>query len=361
MNINGPVNIIRLEGYINNVKKILYIYSDWHLEPYAQTNCNVNGAVDIDLFLDTSFSNVDHTVDFFFEVNLKNIQKYNRKFKSRYIDNVAQLFSRNFNININNKVKTSSKYNNVRLHYIDIRDDKYILKEYLDKIHSLYFNRIYYSDYIININDNESFLNFWVEELDKLDLLSEDLLHYINSYSYVNKIINKINNKYVKEILNKYLNLFYTNLKNTKNITQQVYNKILNITKIYSKMKDVKHIDKIPTLIHKINYFLEYTYINIQIILLMDLYFLRRFLDKLYIRTGVLYCGARHTINIIYILINEFDFKITHCTSDINKIYSIVKKKNYKNTIYYGIQTLTNNNKIIQCSDISSFPKKIFS
>ena len=361
MNINGPINIIRLEGYINNIKKILYIYSDWHLEPYSQTNCNINGAVDIELFLDTSFSNVDHTVDFFFEVGVKNIQQYNRKFKSRYIDNVGQLFSRNFNININNKVKSSSKYNNVRLHYVDIRNDNYILIDYIDHIHSLYLNRIYYNDIIINMNDNESFLNFWGGKLDKLDILSEDLLHYINSYSYVTKIINKINNKYIKEILNKYLNLFNANLQNTKKITQQVYNKIINITKIYSKMKDIKHIDKIPTLIHKINYFLDYNYINIQMILLMDLYFLRRFLDKQYIRTGVLYCGASHTINIIYILINEFDFKITHCTSNIDKINSIIKKKNYKNSLYYGIQTLTNNNKIIQCSNTSSFPKKIFS
>ena len=29
--INGPINVIRLEGKINNIKKVLYIFMDVHV------------------------------------------------------------------------------------------------------------------------------------------------------------------------------------------------------------------------------------------------------------------------------------------------------------------------------------------
>ena len=95
----------------------------------------------------------------------------------------------------------------------------------------------------------------------------------------------------------------------------------------------------------------------IQLVLLMDLYFLRRFLDKDYIKNAILYCGARHSISIIYILVYHFKFKITHSTSNINNINNKIKNNDYINVIYNGVQTLINNKNIIQCSDISSFPK----
>jgi hypothetical protein len=89
----------------------------------------------------------------------------------------------------------------------------------------------------------------------------------------------------------------------------------------------------------------------------MDLYFLRRFLDKDYVKNAILYCGALHSISIMYILINEFKFKITHSTSNINNINNKIKNNKYENALYSGIQTLINNKNVIQCSDISSFPK----
>ena len=97
---------------------------------------------------------------------------------------------------------------------------------------------------------------------------------------------------------------------------------------------------------------------NIQSVLLMDLYFLRRFLDKDYITNTILYCGGWHTMDIIYILVNEFKFKIIHSTTDINNINKIITSKNkYGTILYHGIQTLIKDKTLIQCSDISEFPK----
>lgn len=39
---------------------------------------------------------------------------------------------------------------------------------------------------------------------------------------------------------------------------------------------------------------------------------LRRFLDKTYITNSIAYTGMGHSMNYIYILLHEFDFKITH-------------------------------------------------
>lgn len=60
----------------------------------------------------------------------------------------------------------------------------------------------------------------------------------------------------------------------------------------------------------------------------MDLYFLKRFLDKEYIKNAVLYCSSHHTIDI---LINGFNFKITHTTSNVNNINNKIKYNKYKN------------------------------
>jgi len=358
MKINGPVNITRLEGNIDNIKKVLYIFSDIHYEPYYQSNCNEDEAVDIDYFLGKTFLELNQTIDFFLEIDNNIINDYKEPLKIRYIDNLSQFFSRNFNITSNKLVKKSEKYKYVRFHFSDIRHDNYIIQEYLDIIFSIYFDENIYT-FIINLNNNTKFLNNSKQKLEKLNNISTKLLEYFYKDYYINKIKNKINNKNVKTILNNYLDLFYNNLKNIKTITTTYYNEIVKITNNYKKFEEPnmnEYIKKIFIPIIELNnrYLFDS---SIQKILLMDLYFLRRFLDKDYIKNAILYCGSLHSISIIYILVNHFKFKITHSTSNINNINTKIKNNDYINVIYNGDQTLINNKTIIQCSDISSFPK----
>ena len=362
MNINGPYNIIRLEGEINNIKKVLYIFSDFHLNCENQTNCNIDEAVDIDYYLSKTFlelNNSEKNIDFFLEIE-NTMNNYKRPLKDMYIHNIRQFFSRNFEIDTNKLVKKSSKYKNIRFHFSDIRNDKYILINYINKL-NIYFNFTIYSNDIINLNDNNIFLQNSIFQLDELNKIAKELLNYFYKDYYINKIKNKINNNQVKNILHKYLDIYYNNIKNTKKILTKYYNEIIKITNNYKKFDffDIKKmIKKIYNPIIQLNNKLDIEYINIQSILLMDLYFLRRFLDKDYITNAILYCGGLHTINIIYILVNEFKFKITHSTSDINNINKIITSNNkYGLILYHGPQTLINNKIVIQCSDISSFPK----
>ena len=363
MNINGPVNIIRLEGEINNIKKVLYIFSDIHNCCEDQTNCNIDEAVDIDYYLSKTFlelNNSEKNIDFFLEIDNYMINNYNKPLKNRYIDNITQFFSRNFEIDTNKLVKQSSKYKNIRFHFSDIRDNEYILSNYINKI-NINFNKLIYSNYIINLNDNNIFLQNSIFQLDELNKIAKELLIYFYKDYYINKIKNKINNNQVKNILHKYLDIYYNNIKNTKKILKKYYNEITKITNNYKKFDffDIKKIiKKIYNPIIQLNNKLYIEYTIIQLVLLMDLYFLRRFLDKDYITNTILYCGGLHTLNIIYILVNEFKFKITHSTSDINNINKIITSKNkYELILKYKIQPLINNKTIIQCSDISSFPK----
>ena len=49
--INGPTNIVRLEGNINEEKKILYIFGDYHLEPNNQSECEELNSKDVHKYL----------------------------------------------------------------------------------------------------------------------------------------------------------------------------------------------------------------------------------------------------------------------------------------------------------------------
>ena len=103
----------------------------------------------------------------------------------------------------------------------------------------------------------------------------------------------------------------------------------------------------------------------------MDLYFLRRFLDKDYITNGIVYSGALHSADYINILVNLFNFKITHTAyavtnnivelNDIVKSYDPFSEKNKSleyTAILFGTEDLflPFGYKSIQCSDIAKFP-----
>ena len=284
---------------------------------------------------------------------------YSKPLKKIYIDNIRQFFTRNFNITLNKVVKQSEKYKYVRFHFSDIRHHNSIIQEYIDVVLNIYFNENILKFLSFNLNNNTKFLNDSKQKIEKLNNISTELLEYFYKDYYINKIKNKINIINVKTILNNYLDLFYNNLKNIKKITTPYYNEIVKITNNYEKLEDSninEYIKKIYNPIFKLNYKYMFDF-NSQLVLLMDLYFLRRFLDKDYIKNAILYCGADHSISIIYILVNHFKFKITHSTSNINNINKKIKNNDYINVIHNGYLTLINNKYIQQCSDISSFPK----
>lgn len=90
---------------------------------------------------------------------------------------------------------------------------------------------------------------------------------------------------------------------------------------------------------------------------LMDVYCLRRILDKSYITNVIAYTGGQHSCNYILSLVKYFGFKITNYSylksDSIEKATEIIKKSTHELqlTELFGPPVLK------QCSDLSSFPK----
>ena len=38
--VNGPINVIRMEGRVNNIDKVIYIFMDVHYPVDSQTKCD---------------------------------------------------------------------------------------------------------------------------------------------------------------------------------------------------------------------------------------------------------------------------------------------------------------------------------
>ena len=324
MKINGPVNIIRLEGIIFNIKKILYIYFDHHYSLDKQTKCDGYINDDIVTFFNKEFLKInDKTIDFFMETSfdqetdlLKNI-----KYKDRYIDEVNKFFISNILIKNNKNIGTKIN-SNIRFHYIDVRYEFKTISFY--KI----FNEIKK-----NINNNENYSNYINEIINELNKLK--------------KIIELGDNKIIYKLKEKY---FHLEIKDKiKILLNKLNTDIDNLKIIISNIKTIKNADK------------SYLYLLQLYSWLMDIYFLRRFLDKNYVINALIYCGSGHAIRYIYFLIKHFDFKITNSSylakpiGLVNKILQNYSDDNISNDV--NIISLFNNSNNIQCIDISSFPE----
>lgn len=145
--INGPVNIVRLVGEINGVKKTVYLFMDFHKDVESQTQCGDPNSSDVNkYFLDTfKREQTDMVYDFFLEtwpteLSEKVIHGDNEKlwFRDNYIEEVVKLFKTYFDYDRReNRVIISQHLRNVRLHYLDIRDYNFDLRSTMRKIMKL--------------------------------------------------------------------------------------------------------------------------------------------------------------------------------------------------------------------------------
>jgi len=386
MHINGPINVWRLEGTINDIHKILYIYSDVHYPIESQTQCNTYDSIDLVTYFNNELFKKKKEIDFFMEVRYKDITNYNKKFdtiRDKYMIDTAQLFFQNF-----------KKHNNIRFHYTDIRD----------KSDSLYKEIISRLDY--KISDEQSY-NTINNTLFILKSLLTDLLHlskgefnyiiskiksfnststifyryFLKDYLYIfTKLLYKYNNQNIKQLMTVIMHDTEQQIINLQKLTIELHNNIneqYNANKKYKTFDDVyteQKVNKTDDIIVGVDseYLASLSY-NVDVLQskiidkltnlfswLVDFYFMRRFLDKNYIVNSILYCGAYHSMRVTQYLIKKLGFKLTHIAYYNT---SIVKDKTLI-TDYIKNSTLDNDNlfkllfpkKPIQCSDISDFP-----
>ena len=396
MLINGPVNVVRLAGEINGIKKILYVFFDYHINLSEQTECESYDSKDIVTYLYKTFKSTNKPLDFFFEVKSTNIGKQNiLPFKNIYIRNIAKFYNKSkFNDSTKKNIKS-----NVRFHYLDIRD-------YLEK-NIYYYNDLLYTharnilknkDILSNDYNNiieactqlifelEIYKNFFENDINKkLSRLNTkdtkdtkdttpkyNILYFLNKITkkYKTKdIINKVKKNYFSDILEKinnsikYLNEIKSLTLEKENYVYRYYDEKIKFTKnkdntilhdlYFNKPEMNQFIYKLDNLADIVHTDIVYIFLKIT-----DLFFLRRFLDKDYVTNAISYTGAAHSINYINFLVSNFDFKITHFSyseeTDLEKLNMIAKNDIYK------LDFILHPQKLIQCSDLSSFPTDDF-
>ena len=393
MLVNGPINVVRLEGEINNIKKILYVFFDYHINIKEQTECESYDSKDIVTYLYDTFKTATKPVDFFFEVKTMNIgNNHISPFKNIYISNISKFYNKSkFNDSVKKNIKS-----NVRYHYLDIRDYLETNIYYNDELLNIHVSNIiknkdiFSNDYnnIISscsqlIFELQIYKNFFDNDINKkLSRINTtnkkeskskyNILYFLNKISkkYKNKdIINKVKKNYFSDILEK-INNCINNLNEIKTLVLKketyVYRYYDEKIKFIEKKDNTRipnlyyHVDDMRPFIYKLDYLSEDVHNDILYIFskITDLFFLRRFLDKDYITNAISYTGAFHSINYINFLVSNFDFKITHYSyceeKNLEKLNKIAK------TDINKLQYILSPQKLIQCSDLSSFPTDDF-
>lgn len=379
--INGPLNVMRLEGQINGISKVIYIFMDVHLKINMQTKCPNLRSIDIVNYLVKNFDQIsekDKIYDFFFEIQPTVINTQLTKTKKKYIHEIFDLFISSFKIDRDkNVVSKSNTFPNVRLHYIDIRD--YVIN-YHKALFALdgFINKVIASGSISkdDIQEIKKLLKINVEEVMGVhDLIynkktqSPDIL--IKKEYLFNKIKSKYHHKNISQEINMLINTYLA--KKFNDYFQHIasyYEKLDHLNKLLHVQQNDLYYDQnmrhnygLPNYV-KLDILKDISRIN-EIksslereifVFIVDLFFLRRFLDKDYITNGIIYTGISHSVNYIFILIKYFNFKITHYSylkSTLEELYDHIKKADDK----YDVESYIYPPKLIQCSDMTSFPK----
>jgi len=367
--INGPVNVIRLEGKIGDTKKMVYIFGDNHIDITNQTKCE-DISIDIDQLFPLIFKeNKKMKYDFFVEMDkeVRDNKTNYKKYDMRYISNVVEFFVENFREVLNSKVNTSEKYKNTRFHYFDIRTEHfknlmnvhYNLSEFLGNLNT--YDTIFKQD----LSELSDALNIYLKLLKDLTLNLQksdikDMVKLRKKYNH------KIVNDHMKEILKIHIKLLEESQKEleiliglvNKFIKDFEKNKLLDPFKLLEEYKIL--FNNIYSIDDKISVLLAYT---------TDLFFLRRFLDKNYIKNGIIYCGIAHCQHMAYVLVKYFNFKITHIHYKDNKLtlkklMDKLKKLKYDDNKVNKLAILMgrgniNSELLYQCVDMSKFPKNL--
>jgi len=379
--INGPYNIVRLEGEINNTKKIIYIFSDVHTDDYE---CDDIDSPNINKYLLKVFRKAkkklpDKHYDFFVETNTRPESEHIDIMKRReYIYMVRKMF-----YHLNRKKLLLSKEMNIRLHYTDFRDYLNIatnidmMNRAFTEINNMFSTEWLNSHHINNIvniispiPDMVSNLQHFINDDLKKIIITDKTVYFRDGNVTVEQSNNMLNNIFMKiryDYKNKSVQSILTDI--LARINKMLGDMLSKYTHFIEFLNKVKHIhttpypklivdlQKIVKTISKIKiYLLDIEEISLYIhVILIDIFMLRRFLDKNYITNALYYCGGYHANIITSILVKYFDFKITHIAKSDDTVDNLNTK--LKNIDIYNLSSMRTVLKTgYQCSSIEGFP-----
>lgn len=375
--VNGPLNVMRLEGNIFGIHKIIYLFMDYHLEPNDQRQCPTINSIDIIKYLHKTFLKIDNAeqFDFFYEMYKKESQAHslipNRK--QMYIEEVSKYIR--YSLDMRDE-KYNNKVPNIRTHFADIRGhfDNYF-SPHISQIYNMLWRAIG-STYINKetCSNIDTLLNDISNDLSNLNNRFSQVDH--NTTGITTEIINKIisgykhnESKKIYDIMRSYILKYDQEIRENIQEIRDIFGKDYeNIQKVINTDNNLIQIDK-----YRITYFtsnlgvlniLRKLYkcvsgINILTVdyaaRIMDSYFLRRFIDKNEITRAGIYTGIEHSTYYVFVLVKYFGFKITHVAYDkysIDDLNNDIKKAD----IHIDIRHLIYPEKLVQCSDMTNFP-----
>lgn len=396
-NIEGPVNVARLE----KDGKVFYTFFDFHLPVTDQIKCPSIYFKPFITYLIENFNLANdqkRDIDFFMEIHPTQLPHNISIHKSIHIHEVQDMFAEYFKIE-KNKVIRSKEFPNVRFHYFDIRD--YTIGT--DVFRALAQTQNTINTYVnITMQDLDQFRNVFEIALSTMIVVTNQLLqatkaptiktatvppnvqqlmqltkeqirakssHIINKilHQYSNSDIQKKIHNIIQRILPPLLNDMQTGVNELLD-TINKYTNILTTQDINTFMDDDKtdiasnpygpNWEKVEQLMSQIrigiNRFISIFH-NIHSFII-DLYLLRRFLDKSYVTNAVCYSGGYHSLDYIEFLVKDFGFTLTHASVHIENLSTVQKKiKSSKDYLQTTAMLLTSRY-LTQCSDLSSFP-----
>ncbi|MCJ7637356.1 MAG: hypothetical protein MUO21_07685 [Nitrososphaeraceae archaeon] len=371
--INGPYNLVRLEGKIGNIKKVFYLFMDKHMPPNVQTECPDLRSTHIRNYLIDEFDKLTETnrkVDFFLEA-FPDTSTVDWKISDIYLTQVRKMFEKMFNFDFKkNKVIASKEFSNVRLHYIDIRSyftfnvgdpfslgykiGDYIFNLPNDKVTQEAITSIrdgltiFYSQ--LKIIHDALFMN--LDKVTKTPIIRKDKgkIHYSNDEA----------TNAIKYLVNK-MRFIYKNKEVQDKINDIIKTDMFELFDKFEKKSNEldKILDRFPTKADITKIYSEFENIMMNLFcLIVDIYFLRRSLDKDYVTTSITYTGGLHSSNYIKYLIQKFDFKITHkYYSEILNLETLNKKIKSINDPFNILKLFSQKGEkeFYQCIDVSDF------
>lgn len=369
--LNGPVNFFKLK----NGDKEVYLFGDYHKNIEWQGECDELESFNFDKYLKYFFKHNTKNIDFMLEITMKPNEYYDKNYNYKYILKLRKVFQELYDKN--------PYYKYLKVHYIDIRtfnniDEPYY---YVRDIQGYINNKGLY-DFQYIINTLEIINNLLNEQITIIDKYYKNEKSEINKENIVdvlfNKIITKYNNKENKIKINKFFKVMcYERIKFLiDEITQFItdcnkYQKIFDdnkdkldkkhmnsnkeLYKQYLLFEDFYNTDKYKKIKNDVNEFInKLECITIEIgSCIMDCYFLRRLLDKDYIKNSIVYTGNIHTADYLHFLVKNYDYKIVEygTINDIssNELEKLIKKTDSWMDIYKYVDS----NK--QCIKINKF------
>lgn len=412
--VNGPVNIIRLQGKIGNIDKAIYLFMDYHIDVDDQTQCTDLFSKDVQKYFTDNFFELSQPpnskmYDFFLEIFPDEIARATKQSTSKsknpsakpkiehkdmYIEEVVKVFNKIIKYDSGKKkVVINNLFKNIRLHYLDIRNyfmkDSELRHELNNEVRDLIRIDHVAPKRLISIIDSLTDMKQNFEHIVKILLAKNSkvkkstvIKEKINYNEYDNNTLNYISNKLkqkykhsqVKTSMNRLINEMVRKFKDTINYINETIKRFDGYIDIVStssrKLVKDKNTDYIYVygisqysmrkmlfdIVNTVEMLIDEKYVEF-FARFTDIFFLRRFLDKDYITNAIVYSGAMHSNTYIHILVNEFNFKITHASyslyTNMDKLNNEIKQKSLME-----IQPLILPPTLIQCSNMEKFPKK---